>query len=300
MDKIIRSISADGNFRAFALDSTETVREAQALHDTIASSTVALGRTLMAAQILGEMEKGDTKITVKVLGDGEMGPILAVADSVGNVKGYVKNTDLDYRKKSTNDVIVAPLVGNGFLVVIKDMGLRQAYTGQVELLTAEIAEDLAWYFVKSEQTPSSVGMNVSIAPIDDPVNPQAVLSAKAFILQALPGASDEEISKVEANIKAMPALSTLTVDELLPAIYGDLEFKILDESPLAFNCDCSRERFSKGLKSLGQKELTAMIEEDHGAEVVCQFCNKKYQFSENELNALILEGTDNDGVNEGE
>ena len=159
-DKILKSISKNGHFRAFALDSTLTVREAQERHQTMPTSTVSLGRTLIAAQILGANEKGDSKITVKILGDGAMGAIVAVADAKGNVKGYVQNKDLDYKKASTGEVLVAPFVGNGFFVVIKDMGLRQPYTGQTDLITGEIGEDLAWYFLSSEQTPSSVGLNV--------------------------------------------------------------------------------------------------------------------------------------------
>ncbi|MCL2114432.1 MAG: Hsp33 family molecular chaperone HslO [Streptococcaceae bacterium] len=288
MDKIIKSISKNGHFRAFVLDSTDTVREAQVRHNTMPSSTVALGRTLIAAQILGANEKGDAKITVKVLGDGAMGAIIANADSKGQVKGYVQNKDLDYKKASTGEVLVAPFVGNGFFVVIKDMGLKQPYSGQVDLITGEIGEDLAWYFLSSEQTPSSVGLNVLL---DE--NADTVKIAGGFMLQALPDAKDEEISEMEHNIKAMPSISSLlTGDEplnaMLSAIYGDMPFSILDESPLKFDCDCNKDRFRQGIKSLGAKAITEMIEEDHGAEVICQFCERKYEFDEKELNALLL------------
>ncbi|GAB2026257.1 Hsp33 family molecular chaperone HslO [Lactovum odontotermitis] len=284
MDKIIKSISENGHFRAFALDSTETVAEAQRRHETMASSTVALGRTLIAAQILGALEKGDAKITVKVIGDGPMGYTLAVADASGNVKGYVKNPDLDYRRTSTGEILVGGLIGNGQLIVSKDMGLRTSYTGQVDLISAEIGEDLAWYFLQSEQTPSSVGVNVTLNDDSD-----SVKSAAGFLLQALPEASDEEIAGMEKQIKAMPALSDLTIEQILPAIYGDMKYKVLTESPLAFKCDCSKTRFREGIRSLGPAEITAMIEENHGAEVVCQFCGRTYDFSEEELNGLILD-----------
>ncbi|AYG00994.1 Hsp33 family molecular chaperone HslO [Lactococcus allomyrinae] len=288
MDKIIKSISKNGHFRAFVLDSTDTVREAQVRHNTMPSSTVALGRTLIAAQILGANEKGDAKITVKVLGDGAMGAIIANADSKGQVKGYVQNKDLDYKKISTGEVLVAPFVGNGFFVVIKDMGLKQPYSGQVDLITGEIGEDLAWYFLSSEQTPSSVGLNVLL---DE--NADTVRIAGGFMLQALPDATDEEISEMEHNIKTMPSISSLlTGDEpltaMLSAIYGNIPFTILEESPLKFDCDCNKERFRQGIKSIGAQAITEMIEEDHGAEVVCQFCERKYEFDENELNNLIL------------
>lgn len=287
MDKIIKSISKNGHFRAFALDSTQTVREAQVRHQTWPSSTVALGRTLIAAQILGANEKGDTKITVKVLGDGAMGAIIAVADSSGNVKGYVKNRELDYKKASTGEILVAPFVGNGFLVVVKDMGLKHPYSGQVDLITGEIGEDLAWYFLSSEQTPSSVGVNVLL---DE--NKDTVKIAGGFMLQALPDATDAEITEIERNIKTMPAISTmLEADEplktMLDNIYGDMEYTNLGEFPLAFKCDCSKERFREGIKSLGTQPIEEMIAEDHGAEIVCQFCETKYEFSEDELHALI-------------
>ncbi|MDR2975942.1 MAG: Hsp33 family molecular chaperone HslO [Streptococcaceae bacterium] len=287
MDKLIKSISDNGHFRAFALDSTETVAEAQRRHETMASSTVALGRTLIAAQILGALEKGDAKITVKVIGDGPMGLILAVSDASGNVKGYVKNPDLDYQRTSTGEILVGELIGNGQLIVIKDMGLRTTYTGQVDLISAEIGEDLAWYFLQSEQTPSSVGVSVILEE-----NADSVKSAGGFLLQALPEATDEEIAQMEKQIKAMPALSELTIDQILPAIYGNLTYKILEESPLAFYCDCSKSRFREGIRSLGPAEITAMIEENHGAEVVCQFCGRAYHFTEVELNDLLLEKSD--------
>lgn len=287
-DKILKSISKNGHFRAFALDSTLTVREAQERHQTMPTSTVALGRTLIAAQILGANEKGDSKITVKILGDGAMGAIVAVADAKGNVKGYVQNKDLDYKKASTGEVLVAPFIGNGFFVVIKDMGLRQPYTGQTDLITGEIGEDLAWYFLSSEQTPSSVGLNVLLNDGED-----SVKIAGGFMLQALPDATDDEITLMEKNIKAMPSISEMLLKEkpleaMLAALYGELEYTILAESPLAFACDCSKERFAEGLQSLGSQALTEIIEEDHGAEVLCQFCGRKYEFTEKELNDLML------------
>lgn len=287
-DKILKSISKNGHFRAFALNSTLTVREAQERHQTMPTSTVALGRTLIAAQILGANEKGDSKITVKILGDGAMGAIVAVADAKGNVKGYVQNKDLDYKKASTGEVLVAPFIGNGFFVVIKDMGLRQPYTGQTDLITGEIGEDLAWYFLSSEQTPSSVGLNVLLNDGED-----SVKIAGGFMLQALPDATDDEITLMEKNIKAMPSISEMLLKEkpleaMLAALYGELEYTILAESPLAFACDCSKERFAEGLQSLGSQALTEIIEEDHGAEVLCQFCGRKYEFTEKELNDLIL------------
>lgn len=289
MDKIIKSISKNGHFRAFVLDSTETVREAQRRHQTWPTSTVALGRTLIGAQILGANEKGDAKITLKILGDGAMGAIIAVADSKGHVKGYVKNRELDYKRASTGEVLVAPFVGNGFLVVVKDMGLKHPYSGQVDLITGEIGEDLAWYFLSSEQTPSSVGVNVLLDEDADTVK-----IAGGFMLQALPDATDDEISEIERNIKTMPAISTMLesdnpLETMLANIYGEMPYLSLEETPLSFECDCSKTRFLEGIKSLGRQPIEEMIAEDHGAEVVCQFCEEKYTFTEAELQALISE-----------
>lgn len=288
MDKIVKSMSKNGHFRVFALNSTETVREAQKKHNTMPSSTVALGRTLIAAQILGKNEKNNCKVTVKILGDGPMGAIIAVANDQGNVKGYVQNPDLDYKRASSGEILVAPLIGNGFFVVTKDMGLKKAYTGQVDLITGEIGEDLAWYFLSSEQIPSSVGLSVLLEE-----NSDAVKIAGGFMLQALPGATDEEISALETQIKTMPPISTVLLESnplkaLLMAIYGNLPYIILEESSLKFDCDCSKSRFSTTIESLGNKEINDMIEEEHGAEVVCQFCGQNYLFSEKELNDLIL------------
>lgn len=292
MDKLIKSLSNNGHFRAFALDATETVREAQSRHQTWPTATVALGRTLIAAQILGANEKGNSKITVKVLGDGALGAIIAVSDANGHVKGYVQNKTLDYKRASTGEVLVAPFVGNGFFVVIKDMGLGQPYTGQVDLITGEIGEDLAWYFLSSEQTPSSVGLTVLL---DE--NADTVKVAGGFMLQAMPDATQEEISQIEQNIKKMPALSQILEEKqplemMLKGLYGTLPYHLLATSDLCFQCDCSKARFTEELQSLGNKELTAMIKEDHGAEIVCRFCNQKYLFTEKELNALILDKND--------
>ncbi|MDR0199486.1 MAG: Hsp33 family molecular chaperone HslO [Streptococcaceae bacterium] len=292
-DILLKSTSA--HFRAYALDATETVQEAQKRHDTKPSSTVALGRTLMAAQILAANEKGDSKITVKVLGDGPMGALVAVSATDGSVKGYVHNPDLDYKRESTGQVIVndpaMPLVGNGRFVVIKDMGLRTPYTGQTDLLTGEIGEDLAWYFVTSEQTPSSVGLAVELFGDSDDasLNGDAVKCARGFMLQALPGTADEDLARIESNIQKMkPLVDYANLPDLLHALYGDENFNILSESPLSWHCDCSKSRFLEGIASLGPKEITAMIEEDHGAEVICQFCGNTYHFSEKDLNNLLI------------
>lgn len=286
MDKLIKSISKTGSFRAYVLDSTETVKSAQDKHHTLSSSTVALGRTLIANQILAANQKGDSKITVKVIGDSSFGHIISVADTKGNVKGYIQNAGVDVKKTATGEVIVGPFMGNGQFVVITDYGTGNPYTSSTPLISGEIGEDLAYYLTESEQTPSAVGLNVLL----DEDNKVKV--AGGFMLQVLPGASEEEISRYEKRIQKMPAISTLLesddhIEALLKAIYGEDDYKVLAEDGIRFNCDCSRERFEAALVTLGKEELKAMVDEDHGAEITCQFCGKTYSFTEKDLEDLI-------------
>ncbi|AKI36388.1 TPA: Hsp33 family molecular chaperone HslO [Streptococcus pyogenes] len=286
MDKIIKSIAQSGAFRAYVLDSTETVALAQEKHNTLSSSTVALGRTLIANQILAANQKGDSKITVKVIGDSSFGHIISVADTKGHVKGYIQNTGVDIKKTATGEVLVGPFMGNGHFVTIIDYGTGNPYTSTTPLITGEIGEDFAYYLTESEQTPSAIGLNVLLDENDK------VKVAGGFMVQVLPGASEEEIARYEKRLQEMPAISHLLasknhVDSLLEAIYGDEPYKRLSEEPLSFQCDCSRERFEAALMTLPKADLQAMIDEDKGAEIVCQFCGTKYQFNESDLEALI-------------
>lgn len=286
MDKLIKTISSNGHFRAFVLDSTETVRTAQEKHDTMASSTVALGRTLIASQILAANEKGDTKITLKILGDGGLGAVIAVANSKGQVKGYIQNPDADYKRTSTGEVIVGPLIGAGQFLVITDYGTGHPYHSMTPLISGEIGEDFAYYMTESQQTPSAIGLNVLLDQDD------TVKVAGGFMLQVLPGATDAEISRFEKRIQDMPAISSLLASEnpsqaLLQAIYGQDEYKLLSEEPLHFVCDCSKERFMDELASLLTSDLQEMKEEDKGADITCQFCGSHYHFDETDLEELI-------------
>ncbi|HER1526877.1 TPA: Hsp33 family molecular chaperone HslO [Streptococcus pyogenes] len=286
MDKIIKSIAQSGAFRAYVLDSTETVALAQEKHNTLSSSTVALGRTLIANQILAANQKGDSKITVKVIGDSSFGHIISVADTKGHVKGYIQNTGVDIKKTATGEVLVGPFMGNGHFVTIIDYGTGNPYTSTTPLITGEIGEDFAYYLTESEQTPSAIGLNVLLDENDK------VKVAGGFMVQVLPGASEEEIARYEKRLQEMPAISHLLasknhVDALLEAIYGDEPYKRLSEEPLSFQCDCSRERFEAALMTLPKADLQAMIDEDKGAEIVCQFCGTKYQFNESDMETLI-------------
>ncbi|MGV3082449.1 Hsp33 family molecular chaperone HslO, partial [Streptococcus dysgalactiae] len=242
MDKIIKSISQSGAFRAYVLDSTETVKLAQEKHNTLSSSTVALGRTLIANQILAANQKGDSKITVKVIGDSSFGHIISVADTKGHVKGYIQNTGVDIKKTATGEVLVGPFMGNGHFVTIIDYGTGNPYTSTTPLITGEIGEDFAYYLTESEQTPSAVGLNVLLDENDK------VKVAGGFMLQVLPGASDEEISRSEKRLQKMPAISQLLasathVNAILDALYADAPNKRLSQEPLSFQSKFSRPRF---------------------------------------------------------
>ncbi|TWT16305.1 Hsp33 family molecular chaperone HslO [Streptococcus sp. sy010] len=286
MDKIVKSIASSGYFRAFVLDCTETVRTAQEKHQTQASSTVALGRTLIANLILAANQKGDSKVTVKVIGNSSFGHVISVANTKGQVKGYIQNKGVDIKKTATGEVLVGPFMGQGHFITIVDYGTGNPYTSTTPLISGEIGEDLAYYLTESEQTPSAVGLNVLLDEQDQ------VKVAGGFMLQVLPGAPEAEIKRYEDRIQSMPAISNLLAAEepltaLLDAIYGEDEYKRLTESELAFVCDCSKERFEQALITLPKADLQEMKDEDHGAEINCQFCGTNYYFTETDLENLI-------------
>lgn len=286
MDKIIKTITESGSFRAYVLDATETVKTAQEKHQTLSSSTVALGRTLIANLILAANQKGDSKVTVKIIGNSSFGHVISVADTNGQVKGYIQNKGVDIKKTATGEVLVGPFMGQGHFVVITDYGTGNPYTSTTPLITGEIGEDFAYYLTESEQTPSAVGLNILLDENDQ------VKVAGGFMLQVLPGAKEEEIARFEKRIQSMPAISTLLesddhINALLTAIYGDDNYKVLSEEEIGFVCDCSRERFEGALITLGKEELEAMAKEDHGAEITCQFCETTYTFTEEDLEGLI-------------
>lgn len=286
MDKLIKSISASGAFRAYVLDSTDTVRTAQEKHQTLSSSTVALGRTLIANQMMAANQKGDSKITLKVIGNSSFGHVISVADTKGHVKGYIQNTGVDIKKTATGEILVGPFMGQGHFISIVDYGTGNPYTSTTPLISGEIGEDFAYFLTESEQTPSAVGLNVLLDENDK------VKVAGGFMVQVLPGASEEEIARYEKRLQEMPAISTLLasdnhIDALLTAIYGDEPYKRLSEEEIGFACDCSRQRFAGALTTLPTTDLQEMKDEDHGAEITCQFCGENYHFNETDLENLI-------------
>ena len=286
-DYIIRVTAADGAIRAFAVTSKNTVETARSLHNTSPVATAALGRLLSAAAMMGIMLKGEKDLlTLQIRGDGPLQGIVVSADSEANVKGYVFNPYVEVPDKYEGKLDVSKAIGNGNISVIKDIGLKEPYCGQIELVSGEIAEDLTYYFAKSEQTPSAVGLGVLID------RDTTVMASGGFIIQLMPDADDEIAEKLEEKINRTPYVTTLldmgyTPEDILKLILGDFNLEINEKKEMRFYCNCSRSRVEKALISLGKDELTKIIEEDKKAQLHCHFCNKEYNFNEDELREIL-------------
>ncbi|MFD1472603.1 Hsp33 family molecular chaperone HslO [Companilactobacillus mishanensis] len=289
-DKLIKSVSTDGKFRAYVIDATDTIAEAQKRHDTWTNSTAALGRTMIGSILVATSTiKEDEVLTTRVVGNGPAGAIVVDADAQGNVKGYIQNPHVSLPLNDKHHIDVRGAVGTqGTLSVTKDLHLKEPFTGQTPIVSGEIGDDFAYYMAKSEQIPSAVGVSVFVHPNE------TVGVAGGFLIQTLPGATDDDITKIEDNLKTVPNISELmneglSSEEILNKLMHGIEMKILDTMDIRFKCDCSKEKFSKSLATLSDDELQAMIDENHGAEAVCKFCNNKYQFSEQELATIIAD-----------
>lgn len=287
MDYIIRATAADSQVRAFAAVTKETVETARKDHNTSPVATAALGRLLTAGAMMGVMMKGEKDIlTLQVKADGPLNGITVTADSQGRVKGYVGNPEVLLPANDKGKLDVSGAVGNGFLNVIKDMGLKEPYSGQVDLQTGEIAEDLTYYFAVSEQVPSAVGLGVLMN------KDNTVREAGGFIVQVMPFAEEKNIAKLEENIQKIQSVTTLleqghTPERLLEAVFEGLDLEIMDKVPTEFYCNCSKERVEKALISIGRKDLNEMIQEGKEIELNCHFCNTNYVFSVEELKEIL-------------
>ncbi|CQR47451.1 33 kDa chaperonin [Paraliobacillus sp. PM-2] len=285
-DYLIKATAFSGTIRAYAIESTETVEEARRRHDTWATASAALGRTITVTTMMGAMLKGNDKLTVKVEGTGPTGPIVADANAKGEVRGYITNPHVDFELNSNGKLDVARAVGtSGSLSVVKDLGLKEHFTGQVPIVSGEIGEDFTYYFANSEQVPSAVGAGVLVNP------DHTILAAGGFILQVMPGATDETIAQIEKRIATIPPISTLiregnTPQQILTLVFGEANVQIHETLPVAFSCSCSIDRIKNAIRGLGNEEINKMIEEDHGAEATCHFCNEVYTLTEDELNEL--------------
>lgn len=287
-DYLVKSLAFDGQIRAYAVDATETVSTAQKLHDTWSAASAALGRSLVGTLLLASASlQGDETMTVKINGNGPVGGIVVDGNANGTVKGYVQNPHVHLPLNDKHKIDVKGAVGTeGFLAVTKDLGLKEPFTGQVPLVSGELGEDFTYYLAKSEQIPSSVGLSVFVN------SDNSIETAGGFMIQVMPGAKEETISQIEKSLAEIPMVSEMMRDgkkpeDVLNEILGAENVKVLDKMPVSYHCDCSRERFLGVLTSLPTDQLQEMADEDHGAEAVCHFCGKKYQFTEDELRKII-------------
>ena len=287
-DRIVRAISGDGMVQAAAIYSRNLTERARQIHKTLPVATAALGRTLAGASMMGNALKGQgASLTLQIKGGGPLGTVLAVSDHEGNVRGYVTNPQVELPLRADGKLDVGGAVGHeGTLTVIKDLHMKEPYVGTIDLLGGEIAEDIAGYFVESEQIPTACGLGV-LVDCD-----QSVKSAGGYLIQLLPGATEDTIVKVEGGIMAAGPVSALLEQDpdpehLLRTVMSDFDLKILETQPVSYKCYCSRERVERALISLGRKELEDMLREQGGCQLSCQFCDAVYDFSKEDLEGLL-------------
>lgn len=289
MDEIIRAITADGFVKAYVVNSTEVVREAQGLHQTGKVASAALGRTVTAALILANDMKNETdRVSVQFRSEGPIGNVVAEANGKNEVKGFVGNPRVALPLRPDGKLDVGGALGHkGTLTIIRDIGMKEPYVGTVELISGEIAEDISYYYMQSEQIPTVLGLGVLVA------QNFAILSAGGFMIQLLPGAPDSIIDRIEENVKNLPAsISSLIAEgknaaEILSMLLSGFDYQILSKKETLYRCDCSRYRVETALISLGRTEIEKMIAEEETTEVCCHYCNKKYHFSKEDLEMLL-------------
>jgi molecular chaperone Hsp33 len=286
-DYLVKALAYDGQVRAYSARTTETVSEAQRRHYTWPTASAALGRSMTASVMLGAMMKGEEKLTIKINGGGPLGTILVDANAKGEVRGYVSNPQTHFDLNAQGKLDVRRAVGTeGTLSVSKDVGLLQPFVGQVPIVSGELGEDFTHYIVTSEQVPSSVGVGVI-------VNPDNTIQASGgFIIQLMPGTSETIITEIESRLSKIPTISNMvrqgmTPEEILFEVLGQDNVKILDDMPVNFQCQCSRDRIHNAIISLGPVEIQDMIETDGQAEAQCHFCNENYLFTKENLEAML-------------
>lgn len=289
-DYLIRAVTDDGFVRAFGCVSTSLVQSAHEFHNTTPVASAALGRLLTAAALMGSMLKGEKDlITLQLNGGGPLGRVLAVSGPESMVKGYVDNPGADLPLNEKGKLDVGKAVGtDGFFTVIQDMGLKEPYIGKIPLVSGEVGDDLAKYYAVSEQVPSVVALGVLVD------RDLSIKSAGGFIIQVMPGATDEDIDKLEANISAITSVtemleSGLAIEDIVGKALEGFDFHITDKKNIGYHCNCSRERVRRVLSSIGRDEIEAIIREDGKAELDCHFCNEKYYFDIDELNEILSE-----------
>ena len=289
-DEIVRAMTADGYVKAVAVTGRDLVERARNIHTLLPMATAALGRALLGASMLGDMLKEQKgSITLQIKGGGPLGTVLAVSDYEGNVRGYVQNPHVELMEKHQGKLDVGAAVGStGTLTVIKDIGLKEPYVGSIGLFSGEIADDLAMYFVESEQIPTACALGVLVG------TDQSVTSAGGYLIQLLPGASDDIIDKIEAGVHRVGSVSHaleggLDGEGLLRAVLSDFQLEILEKHPVEYRCYCSRDRVTRALISMGREELSSLIRDQGQADLTCQFCDKVYHYSQEQLEKLLAE-----------
>lgn len=293
-DYLVKALAHDGQFRVYTARTTNLVAEAQRRHDTWPTASAALGRALTASAMMATMFQDDGRITVKIDGGGPIGAIIVDASQNGDVRGYVQNPHVDFELNEKGKLDVKRAVGtNGMLTVVKDIGLREKFSGQVPLISGELGEDFTYYFAVSEQIPSSVGVGV-LVDTDD-----SVRAAGGFIVQVMPGTDENAIKMLETRLGKIRPVSALidegySPEDLLYELFEKERVKILEKRPVRFHCDCSKEKFGNALIGLGKAEIRSMIDEDGQAEAQCHFCNSKYFFSKGDLERLYKQADDRD------
>lgn len=285
-DYLVKAYAYDETVRIYAADTTQLVSHAQKIHDLWPTSAAALGRLLTVSIIMGAMYKGDQELSIRVNGDGPIGGMVATTNAHGEVRGYVTNPHV-FLQYDSGKLNVGKAVGNGFLHITKDLKVKDMFTSSSEIQTGEIGDDFAYYFTKSEQIPSAVGCGVLV----DEDN--TIIASGGFILQVMPGCSSETIEQIESILHTIKPVSEMILEQFTPEmIIGALtnnEYKILETMNVEYKCDCSREKFERGLISLGKEELHDLITEEDPIETVCHFCNTKYLFTKQDITKLIEE-----------
>lgn len=285
-DYLVKTVLYEGLIRAYAISSTHMVEEARKRQDSWATASAALGRTLTISAMMGAMLKGDDALTVEVEGDGPLGAMLVDSNAKGEVRGYVTNPHVHFDLSEAGKLDVSRAVGtSGTLSVVKDLGLKDYFTGQVPLISGEISEDFTYYYATSEQIPSAIGAGVLVNP------DHTIRAAGGFMVQVMPGADEGVIDRLEKQIQSFPSISTMiekgnTPEQILEQLFIDEDINVLETLPVEFKCKCSKERIGEAIAGLGNEEIDEMIKEDHGAEASCHFCNETYRFTEQELEAL--------------
>lgn len=282
-DYIIKATAGEGSVRAMACTTRDLVEQARKHHNTSPVASAALGRMLTAVSMLGTTLKGEKDlITLQIRSLGPLKGIVATGDSQSRVKGYVFNPNVDIPSKYAGKLDVSGAIGTGYMSVTKDIGMREPYSGRIELVSGEIAEDLTYYFAQSEQTPSAIGLGVLVH------TDTTIRQAGGFIVQLMPDAKEDVIARLEQNLNRVPYTTDLldmgkTPEEILGLILDGLDMKIHEKTSTEFYCNCTKERVEKALVSVGEEELVKIIEEDEKANLHCHFCNEEYDFNKDEL-----------------